>query len=259
MTKSVPPIANDHSQTRESSHPDARRAPDLVACSVVHDANNVLIPMLFAARLMADLGPQAADLAEQITNGCLHLRTMFHDFLSSQQIPPRPIDINRTVSSLAPLLKSLAGHAIAITIRFEELLPPARILPNSLERILMNLVANCREAARQEKGQITITTSLVLISSHNLVDIPPGSWVLVEVEDRGEGMDEATLARAAEAFFTTKDDASGVGLGLSSTVRLVRQANGHLRIESMKGIGTRVRVFLEAVEQHAEAQAARER
>jgi signal transduction histidine kinase len=140
-------------------------------------------------------------------------------------------------------LSRLAAGAAVVTTRLEHPVTGAWIHPTDLERVLVNLVANARDAMTA-RGQIVISTQLVSVSPSEADGIAPGRWVVLAVEDDGCGMDEAALRRATEPFFTTKSPACGSGLGLASVARAVRAAGGHLRIESAPGAGTRVRIWL---------------
>jgi signal transduction histidine kinase len=215
----------------------------LEGSAVVHDANNALMAILFAARELRDAGPATRALAQQVLDGANHIATMFQSFLSSTVAAAAPLDVNLTISELMRLLEPAAARKAPVTMQLSADIPRVAISSNDLARVVTNLVANARDFV-VDASPVTITTSTMHLSEPDSRGLPAGHWVLIEVADSGTGMDPFTLAHATEPFFTTKRTSAGTGLGLSSARHLVRQAGGHLRIDSAEGVGTRVRVFL---------------
>ncbi|HEX3408483.1 MAG TPA: response regulator, partial [Caulobacteraceae bacterium] len=95
---------------------------------------------------------------------------------------------------------------------------------------------------------LTISASEEPVAKGSALGLAPGAYVRLSVADTGQGMDEATIARAAEPFFTTKGTGKGTGLGLSMVHGLAAQSGGALRIESQPGSGTRIDLFLPKAE-----------
>ncbi|WP_410823754.1 response regulator [Methylobacterium oryzisoli] len=120
-------------------------------------------------------------------------------------------------------------------------LPPIRIDTNQFELALLNLAVNARDAM---PGGGTIT--LDGIAAGEAPDLPPGAYVRIRVADTGAGMDDSTLAKATEPFFTTKGPGKGTGLGLSMVQGLMAQSGGALRLSSAPGRGTAVDLWLPA-------------
>jgi CheY-like chemotaxis protein len=102
---------------------------------------------------------------------------------------------------------------------------------------------NARDAM-PEGGTITIAARTAAVAKDDVAGLSPGRYVCLAVIDTGEGMDEATLARAAEPFFTTKGVGKGTGLGLSMIHGLALQSGGALRLSSTPGKGTTVELWL---------------
>jgi CheY-like chemotaxis protein len=122
-------------------------------------------------------------------------------------------------------------------------LPPAKADPNQLEMALLNLGVNARDAM-PEGGTLRITVDLDQVHAGHRSGLLPGAYVRLSVADTGAGMDEATLARAVEPFFSTKGIGKGTGLGLSMVHGLASQLGGALNIESRPGIGTNIELWL---------------
>ncbi len=161
-------------------------------------------------------------------------------------------NVNAVLGTLVPLLRTIAGVDVQVTTRLEEPLPLVMVDPLDLERLVINLVTNGRDAM-PDGGRLTISTAVARVGPEDATDAPRGRWVLVEVEDGGCGIDEATRAQVFDPFFTTKPSGRGTGLGLTSVLRVVRGAAGHVRIRSVPGNGTRVSVFLPLVARAAGA------
>jgi len=121
-----------------------------------------------------------------------------------------------------------------------------RVDPNQLELALLNLSVNARDAMA---GGGTITISAEPETQAAGGRLSAGTYVRIQVIDTGSGMDEATLARATEPFFTTKGLGKGTGLGLSMVDGLASQSGGQFVLSSTPGVGTTAELWLPATEQ----------
>jgi signal transduction histidine kinase len=153
--------------------------------------------------------------------------------------PRRPVDVDETMRGLEPLLQALARGNVDLSLRLGA--PGECVLtdPIEIEQVVLNLVSNAR-AAIEGEGAITVSTRVV-----GRGDVGPeaaaGSdalrWLRLSVEDTGGGMDEATLSRLFQPFFTTRAEQKGTGLGLYTTSLLVRQMGGAIAVASRQGEG----------------------
>jgi CheY-like chemotaxis protein len=110
---------------------------------------------------------------------------------------------------------------------------------------LLNLAMNGRDAM-PHGGPLTITAREATLADFNVIGLPAGAYVVLSVQDNGAGMDEETLRRAMEPFFTTKGVGKGTGLGLSMTHGLAEQSGGRLVLESAPKQGTTANLWLPA-------------
>jgi len=112
--------------------------------------------------------------------------------------------------------------------------------PVQFERILANLIVNARDAM-PDGGEIGVSVRPTSLSEdgHDAI-----SLIVIEVRDSGAGMDEATKARLFEPYFTTKPKGKGTGLGLAIVAQIVERSGGFVHVESERGSGTTMRVFL---------------
>jgi signal transduction histidine kinase len=130
-------------------------------------------------------------------------------------------------------------------------LPPVIADVAQMQQIVMNLVINAAEAIGDGPGVVAITTCVQDVDGE-FNQIAPGKYISLEVQDTGEGMDEATMGKIFDPFFSTKF--TGRGLGLSATQGIVRGHKGLIRVESRQGAGSTFQVLLPAaVEQTVEA------
>jgi len=150
------------------------------------------------------------------------------------------IDLVESIRALAELLRRLAGEQITLLIRTGEGALPVRVDRTRLEQILVNLVLNARDAIRGG-GTVTLECEHRRVGAHDLAllhGIDEGEYALLRITDTGEGMDAGTLSRIFEPFFSTKDPERGTGLGLAIVYGVVREAGGHVMVESEPGGGT---------------------
>lgn len=150
------------------------------------------------------------------------------------------VDVVSLVHGMAELIARSLGPGIGVTQNFPLVLASARTDPNQLESALLNLVINARDAM-PFGGKIVISAEP---RSEGSDARTVRDFVVLSVADEGEGMDEATLAKAAEPFYTTKGVGKGTGLGLPMVMGLAEQSGGKLVLDSRKGEGTRAEIWL---------------
>jgi CheY-like chemotaxis protein len=154
------------------------------------------------------------------------------------------------IDGLVDLIRRSLGPTIEIILDVPRHLPSARVDPNQLELALLNLAINARDAM-PSGGRLTILAAVATLGDRNQQGLLPGRYVRLAAVDTGIGMDRATLARAAEPFFSTKGVGKGTGLGLSMVHGLAAQSGGMLHIESAAGRGTTVELWLPATHETA--------
>ncbi|MDQ3125820.1 MAG: PAS domain S-box protein [Pseudomonadota bacterium] len=216
---------------------------------VAHDFNNLLTPILGALDMLERKGI-GGDREQRLIAGALQsaerARTLVQRLLAfarRQPLQATAVDVGELISGMADLVSSTIGPQIKVLVEIEPGLPPAQADPNQLEMALLNLAVNARDAMA-EVGVLRLTADLAEVSRRDAGGLPPGRYIRVSVADTGTGMDEATIARATEPFFSTKGIGQGTGLGLSMVHGLAQQLGGDLRIRSRPGLGTNVELWL---------------
>lgn len=223
-----------------------------LAGGIAHDFNNVLGVILGHCDLMAEKlsGHEAAEgHTSTIRKAALHASALTRQLLAfsrKQVMQMRSINFNEIVRSLSEMLRRVITENTELDLQLAPDLGWCNADPVQVEQVLMNLVVNARDAM-PKGGRITISTFNVQIDGKHIGSHPPahpGSYVQLSVSDTGSGMDEATLSRLFEPFYTTKEMGRGTGLGLSIVYGIVRQSNGHILVHSDPGEGSRFDVYL---------------
>jgi PAS domain S-box-containing protein len=214
---------------------------------IAHDFNNLLMAVLNNLDLLRRHSPddqrtqRLIDGAEQGARRGAALTQRLLAFARRQSLQVDPTDIGGLVDGVRNLLERSVGTGVLLEYRIASELAPALVDPNQIELALLNLVVNARDAM-PDGGSITIRVDEV--TAHEAEDLEAGRFVRLSVIDTGVGMDEETLQRAIEPFFSTKELGKGTGLGLSMIHGLAVQLNGALRLSSTPGQGTRADLYL---------------
>jgi len=174
------------------------------------------------------------------------LTSQLLSYARRQMVVPASVDLNATVAGLAPMMRRLVGEDIEVETELAETDGSVRVDPGQLEQVMLNLVANARDAM-PAGGALRLRTRHVTLTPAAARTIPearPGQYIALEVEDTGVGMTPEVQARIFEPFFTTKPPGAGTGLGLAMCYGIVRQADGLMLVESEPGGGARFSVLL---------------
>ena len=213
---------------------------------VAHDFNNLLTPIIGGLDLL-QRRRVGDERAQRTIEGALasaeRAKTLVQRLLAfarRQPLQPTPVDMGHLVLGMAGLVESTLGPRISLKLELPEHVPPAHADANQLEMALLNLVLNARDAM-PDGGSLTIRANFVA-SSDGSED--RRDFVELSVIDTGTGMDEETLARAIEPFFSTKGVGRGTGLGLSMVHGLAAQLGGELIVKSKPGQGTAITLRL---------------
>ena len=216
---------------------------------VAHDFNNLLAVVLGNLELLRKRLPDDPKLAQMVDHAIqagqrgAALTQRMLAFARRQDLKPEPVDVPTLMRGITDLLQRSVGPMVRIETRFSLDLPPAQVDANQLELALLNLAVNARDAM-PEGGLITIGAREKAIGPNHASGLAAGRYVVVAVTDTGQGMDEATLARAMEPFFTTKGVGQGTGLGLPMVHGLAAQSGGRLMLRSLPGHGTTAEIWL---------------
>jgi CheY-like chemotaxis protein/two-component sensor histidine kinase len=218
---------------------------------IAHDFNNLLMAVLGsleiarrrvtdeAIRRLIDNAIRGAERGTALTQRMLV-------FARQHELNVEAVDIPSLVSGMTEMLERSLGPSVSIESCFPPGLSTVRTDPNQLETALLNLVVNARDAMPQG-GSIIVAARPETVEAGE-EQLEPGAYVCLSVTDSGEGMDDTTLAKAMDPFFTTKEVGKGTGLGLPMVYGLAQQSGGRLVLKSEKGKGTTAEIWLPIAE-----------
>lgn len=219
-----------------------------LAAGVAHDFNNLLQTIVLNADLLGqapDATPATkrnAGLIIKASERGVALTRRMLDFARTEE-GTRPeqtrLDIATALANVTELLRTSLARKYRLHLSIDSGgVPDTHGDAAEFESVVINLVINARDAMPQG-GDITLHADTLTDTS--------GRHTRIAVQDHGNGMDEATLARAGEAFFTTKARGQGTGLGLSMARGFARRAGGSLHIDSQVNKGTTITLLLPAL------------
>jgi PAS domain S-box-containing protein len=224
----------------------------LLAGGIAHDFNNLMHIIMGYCQLALRLGkpkPKVRDQLEGVVatvkRGAAltgQLLAFSHKHISQPQI----VNVNHVVEEMLRMLERLIGEDIHLEASMQRDIGPVYIDPSQFEQVVMNLAVNARDAM-DEGGILRVETASARLDAEYAkkhFDVEPGEYVMLVVSDTGRGMDPETASHLFEPFYTTKGIGRGTGLGMSMVYGIVKQAGGHIVIESLPRQGTTLRVYL---------------
>lgn len=224
-----------------------------LAGGIAHDFNNLITVISGYADLLLsgsyneevwrrelshirDAGQRAAALTRQLLA-----------FSRRQVLKPELLNISSVILNVAGMLQQLVGEDIQVVPNVDDGIRLIEMDRGQLEQVMMNLAANARDAM-EHGGRLVFETRTRRIPPENRLQIPPGEYVELRVEDTGCGIEPVIRERIFEPFFTTKPLGKGTGLGLATVYGIVRQSGGAITVTSEVGRGTVFSIYLPATE-----------
>jgi PAS domain S-box-containing protein len=257
-------ITRDISDRKESERALAHANPALLQSQkmeavgqltggIAHDFNNLLTAVLgslelLRKRLASD--SKAMRLLENAVQGARRgsaLTRRLLAFARYQDLSPEAVDLPNLVRGMTALMQPVLGPKTIIETHLPRQSNAVLVDFNQLEMALLNLAVNARDAMT-DGGTIVIDVREARLAQGQVDGLAAGSYACLSVKDSGVGMDEITLSRAMEPFYTTKGPGKGTGLGLSMVHGVMIQANGRLILNSEVGKGTTAELWLPLME-----------
>ena len=223
-----------------------------IASGVAHDLNNALTPILMIVELLRlEFPDTASDDLDVIQAGAKRgadLVKQLLNFARGAEGERLPVGLKPLCTELGRLIHSTFPKNIELRVDCPEGLPDVLGDATQLHQVFLNLLVNARDAM-PDGGTISIearSTELGATDESNFFDLLPGPYVVVRVTDPGTGIPPETLDRIFDPFFTTKSPDAGTGLGLSTSLGIVKGHGGSIRVYSVPGQGSTFAVYLPA-------------
>ena len=226
-----------------------------LAGGIAHDLNNVLAPILMSVEMLQLNGvdPETARwltmIRENADRGADLIKQVltFARGMSGERIQ---VQVKHIVKELVAVLKETFPRSIDVKFDIEPTLWTISADPTQIHQVLMNLCVNARDAM-PSGGTIKISAKNVVVDENHSrinMDADPGNYVYLTVSDTGTGMTPDVVDRIFDPFFTTKDIGHGTGLGLSTTLTIVRSHGGFINVYSEVDRGTRFSIYFPSAE-----------
>jgi PAS domain S-box-containing protein len=232
-----------------------------LAGGIAHDFNNLITIINglteISLRNLTEDHPIYRDLRSIFAAGkkAEELTRKLLAFSRKQIIHPKITDINIVIADLDKMLRRLIREDIEIEVNLFPQILHIKADQGQIEQILINLIVNARDAISERrdnvKKNIKISTRPVKIEetiSKEYPDSQPGSYILISVSDSGIGMDNETIDKIFEPFYTTKEKGHGTGLGMSTVYGIVKQNSGFISIDSRPDNGSTINVYWPSVD-----------
>lgn len=238
-------------------HAQKMEAVGQLAGGIAHDFNNIVTALIGYGNLLlmrlAETDPSrhfveqiltTADRAADLTQGLLA-------FSRKKVFNLQPVNFNDVIMGFQSFLVRIIGDDVEVRLDLQarELIVMAD--SGQMEQVLMNLAANARDAM-PDGGALTIKAARCELDAAYIAAQgygEPGVYLLVEVSDTGAGMDEETVKKIFEPFYTTKEPGKGTGLGLSIAYGIVKGHRGYINVSSSPGTGSTFRIYLPLIEE----------
>ncbi len=220
---------------------------------LAHDFNNLLTSITVGLELLQarveqgkyDRLERYVEMAQTSAARATALTQRLLAFSRRQTLAPSALEVDALVHGMREIISRTLGPSI--TLQVTPAPQPWKVLVDApqLENALLNLCINARDAM-PDGGELTISLHNRSLDSAAALplDLPPGDYVCLSVQDTGTGMTDEVMSKVFEPFFTTKPIGQGTGLGLSMIYGFTRQSGGHVRIDSEVGVGTTMALYL---------------
>jgi PAS domain S-box-containing protein len=221
----------------------------VLAGGIAHDFNNLLTAIMgniSLAKMFADPGTKAFDRLSDAEKACERATGLTQQLLTFSK-GGAPV---KKTASIVQIITDSAGFMLrGSNVKCEFTLPKdlwaADVDEGQMGQVINNLIINA-DQAMPDGGVISVTAENVSITAADHLPIPEGRYVLISIQDQGEGISPENLSKIFDPYFTTKE--RGSGLGLATVYSIIKSHQGHLDVESTKGVGTIFRLYLPASE-----------
>jgi PAS domain S-box-containing protein len=238
----------------------------VLAGGVAHDFNNLLTGMMGNASMAIEALAPSNPIREYLQNivessqRAADLTRQLLAYAGKGRFVIAQIDLSELLRDMDRLAAASVPKAVQVRMSLAPGLPPVEADASQIHQLVMNLIINAGEAIGDNQGTVLVSTRLQEVDEHYLATVlaettlAPGTYICLEVNDDGKGMDRDTISRIFDPFFSTKF--TGRGLGLAAVSGIVRGHRGAIKVYSEPGKGSTFKVLFRAATRHREPAAA---
>ena len=235
-----------------------------LAGGVAHDFNNLLTVIkgysqLLLAEISFDQDHEYYSNLTQIDSAAKRAESLTRQLLAfsrRQILEAKILDLNDIIQNLEKMLRRLIEEDVDLKIKYGSELGSIKADSGQIEQVIINMAVNARDAM-PAGGALFIESSncrVTEVAEEAQRGIKPGQYVKLSISDTGIGMDEETLDKIFNPFFTTKEKGKGTGLGLATVYGIIKQSDGYVMVDSVPGEGTVFNVYLPLVSEQVTAE-----
>jgi len=218
-----------------------------LSAGIAHELNNIITGIIGYAEIIANRSDETIKKNADIIKGaCMRAAQLTQHLLSfsrQQLLRPRETDLNQIIAHLEYMLRSTLNDRITLNLVPDPELSSVYIDPDQIEQVIHSLVIKVQKNVSTE-GNITIKTKNITIENRKLdIDLKPGKYCLLTINDSGPAIDREIITRIFEPFFTTGDFGTG-DLEMAAAYGVVRQSDGYIEIKSNPEKGNVCSVYL---------------
>jgi PAS domain S-box-containing protein len=228
-----------------------------LAGGIAHDFNNILFPILGYSEMLMNDAPDNSDLKRDLSmifNGTKRARDLVKQILAfsrQREYDLKPIKVHLVVKETLKLIRSSIPATIDI---MQNIIDCELVMADytQIHQVAMNLLTNAYHAMEKKGGKLKVTLKEVDLRADDLKGMPPGTYVRLTISDTGIGMDQSTIDRIFDPYFTTKKEGKGTGLGLAVVHGIIKSHGGHISVYSEPGKGSEFHVYLPVIKAQQE-------
>jgi signal transduction histidine kinase/CheY-like chemotaxis protein len=224
-----------------------------LAGGIAHDYNNRLTVIIAAARKILEQHPNDAYMREYASlilssaERSAELTSQLLMFARKGSFEPRPADVHVLINEVAAFIRLSPSRSVNTVLRLDAQSSMVMGNASQIQNAILNIALNARDAM-PGGGDLTMSTAVVAMDEtecrNRSCEKGPGEYIGITITDTGRGMDEKTLQRIYEPFFTTKKPGEGTGMGLSVAYGTVKSHGGSISVTSKTGAGTSFTLYL---------------
>ncbi|MFC1673866.1 PAS domain S-box protein [Pseudomonadota bacterium] len=226
-----------------------------MAGGIAHDFRNLLTPIVALTEMTIKTLPEEGRgrvRLEKVIEAAEKAKDLVAKIMSFSHFPGdapklKEVDAYEVVEAALPMLHSTMPSSVTIEDRMAPSVGRILCEPSQITSVLMNLGSNAVDAMDGKTGKLTISLAREEIGDGltEIIGLPkPGAYARLSVSDTGSGMDQKTIDRIFDPFYTTKDVGHGTGLGLAMIHGIIKKHGGGIGVASEKGVGTTFDIYI---------------